>query len=295
MSHEEDRVDVAQVRSAARGRPVGLLRRLRNDVRVRADERVPLSRFVAEPLDDRERMADRLVLRLAVPRIGPREHAFPLRRAALPRPPAALAARALARPALWPVAAWPCADVVSGASQNNETDGHEREREKTTRHFWSWLRSSYCSAKRDHGVRRRAAQESAAARGHGDVLLAVLADIGRRDRVRGRFELLAPELLAVACVDRAEDAVNRRADEDEVAGGRDAAAETRLPGLDALGLELLELAERNAPGDVAGVGVDRDQLAPRRLGAAVLVCGSQKRPPSGVTLLMFGTRAYRGD
>ena len=39
--------------------------------------------LVAEPLDDRERVADRLVLRLAVARVGPREHAL---RAAPPPP-----------------------------------------------------------------------------------------------------------------------------------------------------------------------------------------------------------------
>ena len=43
-----------------------------------------------------------------------------------------------------------------------------------------------------------------------------------------------------------------------------AAAETWRAGLDALGLECLELAERNPPGDVPCVRVDRNQLAPRR-------------------------------
>ena len=33
-------------------------------------------------------------------------------------------------------------------------------------------------------------------------------------------------------------------------------------------VELLELAERHAPGDVAGVRVDGDEFAPRRRGAA---------------------------
>ena len=47
--------------------------------------------LVAEPLDHRERVADRLVLRLAVARVGPREHALALRHAAA----AAAAAAAL--------------------------------------------------------------------------------------------------------------------------------------------------------------------------------------------------------
>ena len=72
VAHEEDRVDVAQVRPAARGRPVGLLRRRRDDVRVGADEGVPHARLVAEPLDDREGMADRFMLGHAVPACRPR-------------------------------------------------------------------------------------------------------------------------------------------------------------------------------------------------------------------------------
>src|SRR6185503_342163 len=61
---------------------------------------------------------------------------------------------------------------------------------------------------RDDFVRRRAAEEPAATRRYGDVLLAVLAHVGRRNRVRGRFELLAPEHLTVARIDRAEHAVH---------------------------------------------------------------------------------------
>src|SRR5262245_61226942 len=52
MPHEEDRVDVAETRAAAGGCAVGLLGRLRNDVRVSADEGVPHAGVVAEPLDD---------------------------------------------------------------------------------------------------------------------------------------------------------------------------------------------------------------------------------------------------
>ncbi len=76
MAGKENRVHVGEVRSATGGRAVGLLRALRNDVRVGADERVPHAGLVAEPLDGRQRMADRIVLRLAVAGVGPREHAF---------------------------------------------------------------------------------------------------------------------------------------------------------------------------------------------------------------------------
>ena len=50
--------------------------------------------FVAELFDHRKGMADRLVLRLTVARIGPRKHAFPRRRTAC------AAAAATALPAL---------------------------------------------------------------------------------------------------------------------------------------------------------------------------------------------------
>src|SRR6187431_1132768 len=82
VSHEEDRVDVAEIRSTARGRSVGLLRRGRDDVRVGADERVPLAGLVAKLLDDRERVADRLVLGLTVARVRPCEDALARRAAA---------------------------------------------------------------------------------------------------------------------------------------------------------------------------------------------------------------------
>src|SRR5689334_17006057 len=77
MAHEENRVDVAETRAAARGRAVGFLRRLRDDVRVGPDERIPHPGVVTEPLDDGEGVADRLMLRLPVARVGPGEHALP--------------------------------------------------------------------------------------------------------------------------------------------------------------------------------------------------------------------------
>src|SRR5688572_19449925 len=92
--------------------------------------------------------------------------------------------------------------------------------------------------------------------------------------MRRRFELLAPQLPAVARINRAEIAVDGGADEDEVAGGGDAATKARCAGrLDALRDELRVFTERNPPRDVSGVRRHRDQLAPRRFRAGVLGCG----------------------
>ena len=131
------------------------------------------------------------------------------------------------------------------------------------------VRSLYCSAKRDHRVGGRALEEPAAAGGDHDVLLAVASHVGRRNRMRRRVELLAPQLLAVARVERAEFAVDGRADEHQVAGRGDRPAETRRAGLEALRVELVERSQRHVPRDVAGLRADGDELAPRRRLAGV--------------------------
>ena len=102
VAEEEDAVNIAQARASARGRPVGLLCLIEDDVRIGPDERVPEARVVAEPLDDRQRVRGERVLRLAVSRIRPREQRLaharlgaPSAAPALPstRAPAALPAR----------------------------------------------------------------------------------------------------------------------------------------------------------------------------------------------------------
>ena len=73
-----------------------------------------------------------------------------------------------------------------------------------------------------------------------------------------RWQPVRPERPAVAGIEGAEHAVNRRPDEHEIARGGNRAARTRCAGLDDLGLELWELAQRNVPGDVAGIRVQCD-------------------------------------
>src|SRR5690606_30237752 len=73
-----------------------------------------------------------------------------------------------------------------------------------------------------------------------------------------------PDLVAGARVERAKAPVARRADEDEIAAGRDRAAVARRADvLLAFGQRLVD-AERHGPDDLAGLRVDRDQARPRR-------------------------------
>src|SRR5207249_4005532 len=62
--------------------------------------------------------------------------------------------------------------------------------------------------------------------------------------------------------ERAEAAIDRRADEEHAAGGHDAAADVRRAGLvEPVRLQRLEEPERYFPSDLAAADVDRDELA----------------------------------
>src|SRR6188768_1213073 len=112
--------------------------------------------------------------------------------------------------------------------------------------------------------------------------------------MRRRVELFAPEHLAVARINRTKHSIDRRADEDQIARRCDAAAEHRLTGhRNTLGGELGEFAERNPPRDVACARVHRNQLAPRRLRATVLVGGVPEAPALGRDLRHVRSSARR--
>ena len=99
VAEEEDRVDVGQARAAA-GRLAGRPQRvLRDDVRVGADVAVVGARLVAEPLDHRHRVRHRVVLRDAVPGVGPDQQRLARLRAA--GAAASLPAAAAALPRRW--------------------------------------------------------------------------------------------------------------------------------------------------------------------------------------------------
>src|SRR5688500_8015735 len=84
--------------------------------------------------------------------------------------------------------------------------------------------------------------------------------------MRRRVDIRFPQYAAVLRVEGAEFRVERGADEDDTSSGRNGAAHVRCAGvLHALFLRFGKTAERHSPCDRAGVGVDRDELAPRRV------------------------------
>ena len=108
VPHEEDRVDVVQIRSAARRLAGGLLWRLRDDVGVGPDIGVVGARLIPQPLDHRERVRDGVVLRLPVAGVRPRQNRLAHPRCAPTRTPAAALSTACPLPAATPghPAAW---------------------------------------------------------------------------------------------------------------------------------------------------------------------------------------------
>src|SRR5207248_8387888 len=117
----------------------------------------------------------------------------------------------------------------------------------------------------------RRAEEASPAGSNDDVLAAVLAHEGHRDRVRAGLERRLPELPAVL-IERAKTRVVGRADEDHAARGDDAAAQAERAGvIEAFRLQLLDEAERHAPRDVSLVHVNGDELAEWRRRARNLV------------------------
>src|SRR6478736_5619060 len=112
-----------------------------------------------------------------------------------------------------------------------------------------------------------ARRRKARARGHHrDILPPVLALVADWNRQRRVVELLLPQNLAGLRIESAEITVGRGADEHEATGcdDRPARAVVRAGILLAL-RQVFRDAEAAGPEDVAGVAVDRDQPAPRRL------------------------------
>src|ERR1700682_6355339 len=103
----------------------------------------------------------------------------------------------------------------------------------------------------------RRAEIAAATRRNHHVLPAVFTKKRHRHRVRTRVELRFPELLTGSRVERAETAVDRRADEDQAAARGDAPADVERTGVGKpLRLERLHEPEGHLPGDVAAVHID---------------------------------------
>ena len=154
------------------GSPVVLCGCLRDDVRVGADEGVVDARLVAETLDHRERVRHRVVLRDAVARVGPGEH--DLARSRTARPP---------RPCWRPVRT-PASAAAAALPATIRCDAPSRRESCLTR----------CST--DYGSRNATTSSEVGLRRNpppptviDDVLLAVLAHVGGRNRVRRHVEL----------------------------------------------------------------------------------------------------------
>jgi hypothetical protein len=90
VSLEKDGVDIAQARPSTCRRAVSFLGRLRDDVGIGADERIPQPSVIAELFEYRHDVSDRFMLRDTVAGIGPRKDtlsldtATPTARAPLP-------------------------------------------------------------------------------------------------------------------------------------------------------------------------------------------------------------------
>src|SRR3954462_14140403 len=138
---------------------------------------------------------------------------------------------------------------------------------------WSWFTEYRPLVPRGRAARQRerqdvragrGAEETAAAGRDDHVLPAVLAEKRHRRDVRARRQLGLPQLPAALRLEGAEAAVDRGADEDDAAGGGDAAADVERAGLvEALVLERLEESERDLPRHLALVHVDGDQFPER--------------------------------
>src|ERR1700682_1659599 len=112
----------------------------------------------------------------------------------------------------------------------------------------------------DHGITAFVVKLRIAAGRHGNVLLAVNG-VGYRRRVHAGTALEFPELLARRCIECAEQPVSF-------------AIEYKSPGSDehAADQRLLSLV---IPRDLAGIDIDRGQLAPLRLRRNGLECATQ--------------------
>src|SRR4051812_15713001 len=104
------------------------------------------------------------------------------------------------------------------------------------------------------------------AAGGDDDELAPAGFIAHRRRLRAGWKAHFPALLAGRGVERAQEIVRRRADEDETAGRRERTPDVRraFERPERPGRLVARRAERFIPGDLAGREIERDELAPGR-------------------------------
>ena len=92
--------------------------------------------------------------------------------------------------------------------------------------------------------------------------------------------------VAGSSIEGAKASIVGSADEREAAGGDDGAAQARPPGVLLPWRQAVCYSQSSSPRDLAGVHVDRDQLAPRRWGAGQVIAGVPETnvPASGPEL-----------
>src|SRR5207245_783394 len=126
-------------------------------------------------------------------------------------------------------------------------------------------------------ISRFLARLPAAARSNADVLLAI-DFVSAGGGVPARFKLGLPEDFPVRFVEGAELFVLGRPDKQKPASRDDGAADILRPGLrNPAGCQFLELPEKDLPGHLTFVEVNRGKLAPGRLNRRVAILGRDQR------------------
>src|SRR5260370_18515570 len=95
------------------------------------------------------------------------------------------------------------------------------------------------------------------------ILLAVATHVSHRVGVSLGIQLRFPKQPASSRIEGAESLVDRAGDKYQSSSSRDRAALSERAGImDAFGFQFVAGAERNAPCNIAGVGVDGHQFSP---------------------------------
>src|SRR5579863_7389915 len=140
-----------------------------------------------------------------------------------------------------------------------------------------------------YGQLDRIAQKSAAADHRRDVLFPVPPPIRDRNRMCRRAHIRRPQFFARLRIERPEFVIERRADKRNPARAGDRSADVRRPRpVNAFGIEFRKRSQRDSPCNLAGIHVNRQELAPRRLLAGpVRVRIPEQLPPRDRATLAF--------
>ena len=132
---------------------------------------------------------------------------------------------------------------------------------------------------------RRADSETTG--GHnGDVLLPLRICVSDGSGLCRSRKLYRPQFFTRFGIEGAKACIIRGAHERQAAGSNNSAAKAGPARVLLARRQTIGHAQRGSPRDLAGVYIDRDQLAPRRWGTGQMILGFQKRtmPASGPEL-----------